>query len=72
MGSGIPHFFVFLVTIFCTKTIQNTMKHMKLSLKIKGDVIFDHFLMLWFQKYSLDTVSFRTFRTLSGGSWITK
>ena len=34
------------------------MKHMKLSLKIKGDVIFDHFLILWFQKESLDTVGF--------------
>ena len=43
------------------------MKHMKLSLKIKGDVIFDHFLMLWFQKDSLDTVGFRTFKTFSGG-----
>ena len=26
-----------------------------------GDVISDHFLMIWFQKDSLDTVSFRTF-----------
>ena len=30
--------------------------------KMKGDVISDHFLMLWFQKDSLDTVGFRTFR----------
>ena len=37
------------------------MKHMKLSLKIKGDVIFDHFLMLWFQKDSLDIVGFKTY-----------
>ena len=46
------------------------MKHMILSFKIKGDVISDHFLMLWFQKDSLDTVGFRTFRTFRGGSWI--
>ena len=32
------------------------MKHMVLSLKMMGDVISDHFLMLWFQKDSLDTV----------------
>ena len=38
------------------------MKHMMLSLKMKGDVISDHFLMLWFQKDFLDTVGFRTFR----------
>ena len=38
------------------------MKHMILSFKMKGDVISDHFLMLWFQKDSLDTVGFRTFR----------
>ena len=30
---------------------------------MKGDVIFGHFWMLWFQKDSLDTVGFRTFRT---------
>ena len=36
------------------------MKHMILSFKMKGDVISDHFLMLWFQKDSLDTVGFRT------------
>ena len=34
------------------------MKYMILSFKMKGDVISDHFLMLWFQKESLDTVSF--------------
>ena len=28
------------------------MKHMILLLKMKGDVISDHFLMLWFQKIS--------------------
>ena len=38
------------------------MKHMISSFKMKGDVISDPFLMLWFQKDSLDTVSFRTFR----------
>ena len=37
------------------------MKHMILSFKMKGDVISDHFLMLWFQKDSLDTVGFRTY-----------
>ena len=40
---------------------------MILSFKLKGDVISDHFLMLWFQKDSLDTVGFRTFRTFRGG-----
>ena len=30
------------------------MKHMILSFKMKGDVISDHFLMLGFQKDSLD------------------
>ena len=30
---------------------------------MKGDFISDHFMMLWFQKDSLDTVGFRTFRT---------
>ena len=40
---------------------------MELSFKMKGDVISDHFLMLWFQKDSLDTVGFRTFRTFLGG-----
>ena len=39
---------------------------MILSFKMKGDVISDHFLMLWFQKDSLDTVGFRTFRTFRG------
>ena len=39
------------------------MKHTILSFKMKGDVISDHFLMLWFQKDSLDTVGFRTFKT---------
>ena len=42
------------------------MKHMIL-LKMKGDVISDHFLMLWFQKDSLDAVGLRTFRTFRGG-----
>ena len=41
------------------------MKHMILTFKMKGDVdvISDHFLMPWFQKDSLDTVGFRTFKT---------
>ena len=38
------------------------MKHMTLSFEMKVDDIWDHFLMLWFQKYSPDTVGFRTFR----------
>ena len=42
------------------------MKHMILSFKMKGNVIFDHFLMLWFQKDSLGTVGFRTFRGEGG------
>ena len=33
---------------------------------MKGDVISDHFLMLWLQKDSLDTVGLRTFRTFRG------
>ena len=32
---------------------------------MKGDVISDHFLMLWFQKDSMDTAGFRTY---GGGS----
>ena len=39
------------------------MNYMILSSKMKGDVIFDHFLKPWFQKDSLDTIGFRTFRT---------
>ena len=37
------------------------MKHKILSFQMKGDVISDHFLMLWFQKDSLGTVGFRTY-----------
>ena len=43
------------------------MKHMILPFKMKGDVITDHFLMLWFQENSLNAVGFRTFRTFKGG-----
>ena len=58
-----PRFFVcFLVTILCTKKSKNAVKHVILAFKMKGDVISDHFLMLRFQKDSLDTVGFRTFR----------
>ena len=32
------------------------MKHLILTFKMEGDVITDHFLMLGFQKDSLDTV----------------
>ena len=42
------------------------MKYMIFSFKKKGDVILDHFLVLWFQKDFLDTVGFRTFRGGSG------
>ena len=38
---------------------------------MKGDVISDHFLMLWFQKDSLDTIGFRTFRFLVGWTKVT-
>ena len=38
------------------------MKYMILLLKMKGDVISDHFLMPWLQKDSLDRVGFGTFR----------
>ena len=37
------------------------MKHMILLFKMKGDVIYDHSLMLWFQKDSLDTVGLRSY-----------
>ena len=37
------------------------MKHVIILHKMKGDVISDHFLMLWFQKDSLDTVGFRSY-----------
>ena len=61
-------FFVcFLVTIFVLKTSKNVMKHMILSFKMKGDVISDHLLMLWFRRDSLDTIGFRTFSTFRGG-----
>ena len=57
----------FWVTIYCTKTSKNAIKHMMLSFKMKGRCYTDHFLMLWFQEDSLNTVGFRTFRTLRGG-----
>ena len=41
------------------------MKPMLLSFEMKGEVISNHFLMLCFQKNSLDTVGFRTFKTFS-------
>ena len=43
------------------------MNHMILSFKMKGDIISDHFFMLWFQKDSQDTVGFRIFRTFFRG-----
>ena len=39
---------------------------MTLSFKMKGDVISELFLIIWFQKDSLDTVGLRTFRVGSG------
>ena len=67
MGPGIESF---LCTFFVLKTSKNAMKHMILSFKMKGDIISDHFFMLWFQKDSQDTVGFRIFRTfLGGGGW---
>ena len=56
----------FLVTIFL-KTPKHSLKHMILSFKMKGDIISDHSLMLWFQKDSLDSVGFRTFKTFFWG-----
>ena len=48
---GIPIFFVFfLLLFFVLKSSKKAMKHMILSFKMKGDVISDHFLKLWFQK----------------------
>ena len=38
---------------------------MKISLKMKEDVMSNQFLMLWFQKDSLDTIGLRTY---GGGS----
>ena len=35
---------------------------------MKGDVISDHFLKLWFQKDFLGAVGFRTFRGEGGGA----
>ena len=42
----------FLVTIFGAKNIQKCYE----TFRMKGDVISDHFLLLWFQKDSLETV----------------
>ena len=64
-GPGFLNFMCFLVTIFVLKTSKNAMQQMILSFKMKGDDISDHFLMLWFQKYFLDTVGFTTY---GGGS----
>ena len=56
---------VFLGPFFVLKTSRNATKHKISSFNMKGDVISDHFLVLWFQKDSLDTVGFRTY---DGGS----
>ena len=50
---------------FVLKISKNAMKNMKISLKMKGDVMSNQFLMLWFQKDSLDTIGLRTY---GGGS----
>ena len=64
-GGG-PRVLIFLCFFgnhfFFTENIQNAMKHMILSFKMKGDIILDHFLMPGFQNDFLDTVSFRTLR----------
>ena len=57
-----PKLFFFWYHFFVPKASRNAMKHMTLSFEMKVDDIWDHFLMLGFQKYSLDTVGFRTFR----------
>ena len=51
-------FVLFGNPFFVLKASKNAMKYMILSFKMKGNVISDQFLMLWFQKESLDTVSF--------------
>ena len=61
-GGGVRESYIFMFFgnhFFVLKATRNAMKHMKLSFKMKRDVISDHFLMLWFQKDSLDTVGFR-------------
>ena len=52
---------------FGLKTSRNAMKDMILSFKMKGGVKSDHFLMLWLQKDSLDTVGLTTFREVCPG-----
>ena len=49
------------------RDVHYAMKHMILSFKSKVDILSDNFLMLWFQKDSLDTVGFRTLRTFRVG-----
>ena len=61
-GPGFLTLCVFLVTPCLIKVSKNAMNHMILSFKMKADVTSYHFLMLWLQKESLDTVGFRTFR----------
>ena len=62
-GAGVRESLTFFVNHFLLlEPSKNAMKNMTLSFTMKGVVICDHFLMLWFQKDSLDTVGFRTFR----------
>ena len=69
-GGG-PRVLIFLCFFgnhfFFTENIQNAMKHMILSFKMKGDAISDHFLIVWFQNDYLDTVGYRTFRNTRKG-----
>ena len=60
-GVGVRESCFFLVVIFYTKDIHKCYKHMMFSFRMKGDVITDHFLMIWFQIDSLDTVGFRIY-----------
>ena len=57
VGAGFLKVLSFLVTFFVLKTSKHVTKH-----KSNGDVISDHFFMLWFLKDSLAKVGFRTFR----------
>ena len=66
-GPEVLNFLCFFGNHFLYLASRYAMKHLILLFKTKGDVIFDHFLMLWFQKDSLDIVGFRTLRTFSGG-----
>ena len=65
-GGGVGPLMANAILNFHFDYLKSSLSHMILAFKIKGDVISDHFLMLWFQKDSLDIVGFNTFR--GGGS----